>query len=327
MAQTQIRTGFSQIHMKKTATDAYDNPDNDGTGMFACEITGVTYNSTNFEPVYHRGDYFSMDEIPGPCSVTIAFRMPIKGSGTAGTPPKFGTFLQACAMAVTNTPVTQDQYVPSSKFTDAVGPPQQPAQAYSCSVLQDGLRFAIAGAFGNLKITATSGEPAMIEGEIMGAYQAITTDALEVAAYDASIASPFLGAAMTFGGVTPVGLRGFTFDLGNKIVFGPDANQAAGNYGARWVGRKSSGSVTYETQAAATTTEAAAWRAGTVAALSHSAVGTAGSAWRLALARCVRRGPELADADGIGTVTWNFGCSALPTDVEGANTDVSLYFT
>ena len=320
MAQTQLRSGFSQIHIiEEGTTGAHQAPADNGTGMFMVHVDGISYDSPNFEPVYDRADSFSMDEIPGPCSATISFSFPLKHAGSA-VAPKTDPFWKACGMAITTT-----TYNPTSTFDSAGG---NPHYSYSCSILQDGIRYAVRGAFGDFSIAANAGEPAMVSGTMTGAYETIATDATEAAVYDPSIAPAFMGASMAIdGGATRVGMKAFDFALGNKIQIGKDANHASGIYGARITGRKSSGSVTVETDLTRTVADAVTWRAGTAGAFTTGAIGpSANNRWTLTCARVVKRAPEFSDNDGIGNVKWGFGVGSLPTDVEGTNDDVSLIF-
>lgn len=329
MAQTQINTRLAQVHVvEESSQDTYVAPANNGTGMFMAEIgdSPLAVSSSNFEPTYHRADYLSMDEIPGSVSATISFRFPLKGSGSADTAPEFGECLKACGLEETipgaGGAIT---YTPLSTFDGTGG---NPGPSYSCTVLEDGLAYAVKGAFGTFTISAPVGEPAYCDVTMTGAYVAPADDALETPTYQTTVAPAFMGASITIAGATPKGVENLEFDLGNIIRMGPDANEATGFYGARITGRKSSGSLDPEAVLVATRDDFALWRAGTTGAITTGAVGSgADNSWQIDIARASRRPPELSNADGIRKYSIPFGVVALATDVEGTNFDFTLTFT
>jgi len=327
MAQTQIFTKRAQVHLKEEGTEnTYDDPDGSGANMFMCEIPDVpmTLNAQNSQPNYTRSDFLTMDAVPGTVSASLTFRVPLAYSGTAGTAPKCDEVFKACGMEVTNVASTSDTYTPHSTFSGAGG---LPGPSYSCSILESGIRYAIAGAQGTFTISATAGEIAYMDVTMSGAYQAVADDALEVAVYDGGIAPAFLGAAVNLAGAQ-IGVTDFSFDLGNEIAFLPDVNVATGFKGARIVGRKSSGSINPEASLVATTDHFGLWRAGTVASFTTGAVGgTAGHKWTFSCPRVVRGTPSLASADGIRHFEIPFTVGSLATAVEGTVDDVKLQFT
>lgn len=328
MAQTQLYTRKAQIHIvEESSQDTYVAPANDGTNIILGKVSDspMTLNSSNFIPEYTREDYLSMDEVPGSVYASLNFQLPLKYSGTAGTAPEADEFFKACAMDVTNVGSTSDTYSPLSTFDGAGG---NPGPSYSCTILENGIRWAIKGAFGTFSLSATPGEPVMLDCVMTGAFVTVADDALEAPTYQTTAPPAFLGASVSIGGATPKGVSSFSFDLGNNVVPLPDANEATGYYGARIVSRKSSGSLEFESDLVANRDDYGLWRAGNAATITTGAVGgTAGNKWTLTLARCVRRAPEQVAGDGVRKLSIPFGVGSVESDVEGTTADVSLIFT
>ena len=336
MAQPQIYARKAQIHLDDEGTvDTYSGPGGSGTDMFLAENVTYTVEGDNYVPSYVRADYLGMDESPGMMSATCSFEVPIKGSGTAGTAPEFSKALLGCGMRQSIVSATSVTYYPYSVFDGgtAVGPPAttNPAQSYSVSFLVNGIRYSLKGGFGTMTIRAEVGVPAKLQFSFQGAYNAVADDALEAPTYNATKAPSFLGAtlAANFGGsTTPYGVENLEFVLGNTITLGRHANDASGIYGARIVGRKSTGSFDPEAVLVATYDWFGKQRAGTHGTLATGTVGsTAGNRWALNINRAALRPIGVSDRNGILAYSIPYGVTSLNTDVEGTNPDVTLVFT
>jgi len=330
MAQSQIYAKKAQIHLVVEATvDTYVAPTGSGSGMFLAQNVRISYQGDNYVPAYIRGDYLQPAESPGMLSGTIAFEVPIKGSGTAGPAPEFGEALKACGMKETTVPATSVSYVPHSVFDGSSG---NPGQSYSISVLINGTRHSIKGAFGTWTLKAEVGVPALLQFSFQGAYNAVADDGLEAPTYQATKAPSFLGAASfsaNFGGATtPYGVENLELVLGNVITLGRSATDASGFYGARITGHKAYGSIDPEAVLVATYDWYGKQRAGTAGTLTTGAVGgTAGNKWAASVGRAILRPISPSDRNGILSYSIPFGVSSLNTDVEGTNADVTLAFT
>jgi len=325
MAQVQLYGRKAQLIFKlESSTGTFEVPAGDGSGAMLIEDGwSYTVNSTNYEPKYARVDWLNVDEIPGKKSVTITFRLPLKGSGTAGTAPEYDAVLKSCGFDVTNVGATSDTYAPVSTFSGA----GNPGGSYSCSLLVDGMRYAGKNGFCNMVITGNVGEPGFAEFTFQGGYVAPAADALEaISGYDTTIPPAFMGGALTIAGATPTGVRDFTFDMGNNIVLIDDLADANGISGARIVDRRSTGSVRVETLIARD--DFALWAAGTTGAITTGAIGgTAGNKWTLAITRASRKVPEMSQDNNILGHTIGFSASSVYTDVEGTTDPYTLAFT
>jgi len=332
MAQTQIVTKKAQVHLVVEATEnTYVAPANNGTGMFMCEINDspMTLNSSNSQPNYTRSDYLAMDAKPGTVNATLQFRVPLAYSGTAGTAPKSDVVFLACGLKNVDTGTT-NTYGPISTYTGAQSPASTflPGASYSCSILESGIRYAISGAQGTFTISAEAGAIAYMDVTMHGAYVAVADDGLETATYDAGVAPAFLGATVSLGGTTRIGVSGFTLDLGNEIGYIVDANSATGFRGARIVGRKTTGTVTPEAVLVGTVDDFGIWRAGTSGNFNTGAVGpSAGYRWQVTCPQVVRGTPSLTDTDGIRHFDIPFTVGRPATYVEAVNPDFTIAFT
>jgi len=327
MAQSQIYLKRAQVFcVEETAQDTYE--EQAAADAVLAEQVTVTIDSSNYEPTTVRGDFLSSDETPGLASVSFSFRVPLHGSGTAGTAPEFDSLLKASGFEVVNVPATSDTYTPLSTFDGTGG---NPGPSYSCTLIEGGVSFKAKGGFANVAFEGVVGEPMFMNFTFTGAYEPVTDDALETASYDSPAAPSFVGAtfATNFGGAyTPKGVNNFTLDLGNTVSVRNDINETAGTYGARIVNRKSTGSFDPEMVLVATEDFYGQWLAGTTGTITTGVVGgTAGNKWSLAVARAVKRAPEPGDRDGIRILSIPFAVSSAGSDVEGTNPDITLAFT
>lgn len=340
MAQTQLYTKRAQITIQEeTTVDTYVAPAGDGTGMFVAEISDnpLQLDSSNYESNEHRGDSLEMDENPGPASATISFRCRIKGEGVTDATPEFNQALLGCGLRQ-SVSSGATQYYPYWTFDSAndAGPPvtDNPAQSYSVSVIESGVRYAIKGAFGDFVLSGTvgGGEPGFLDFNYTGAYVAVADDGLETATYLNVSPPPFVGASasMNFGGaVVPKGINSLTFNLGNQVSLVRDMNDASGIAGARIVRRKSTLEIDPEMVLPSTSNSDffGLQRAGTSGTFTTGTIGaTQYNRWNLTINRMIWRPPTLVNRDGIRVVQLSAGVSSAWTDVEGTNHPFTLTF-
>jgi hypothetical protein len=341
MAQTQLYTKKAQIFVSEedAAQDTYKTQAA-GEAILA-EISDAPFviNGENYEPTTVRGDFLSQDEVPGLASAQLSFRVPLHGSGSAGTAPEIADALMACGYRESIVAATSVTYYPFSTFdaATAAGPPatRNPFTSYSVTLLEDGVAYQIKGAFGNVVFTGEVGIPMFAEFTFTGSYQNVMLDALETATYDSAVSPAFQGAsfATNFGGAnTPIGTQNVVIDTGNTVTPVADINDAAGIYGARITNRKTFGSFDPEMSAfTGTDTDDDYYgiqRAGTAGTITTGAIGgTAGNIYTITVNRAVLRPIEQQQRDGIRVITVPFAVSSATTDVEGTNLDLQIVFT
>lgn len=321
MPQTQLFTRKAQVAVKaETTVDTLLAPVA-GDVLLAGNVS-YEINSENFSQPWTRDGWQQFDESSGTASATIKFRVPLKGSGVDATAPEWGDALKACGfvevIGATST------YKTSSTFTGAGG---NPAQSYTVAVFENGVRYPISGALGNVVFSGNcgAGEPGWMDFTFQGAYNAPTDLVMLAPTYDTTIAPAFRGGALAFAGGTPKGVSSFTLDMGNQIVLGQDVNAATGIYGARITSRKPTGSVNPEMQLLSVIDHFALWRLGTAAVFTTGPIGpTAENKWQLDIARCIRRAPVREDRGGISALTIPFAVGGLYVDAEGVDIILTL---
>ena len=331
MAWAQVYTHFAQMFIvEETVQDTYEEQAVGQADAILVEISDSPFNPTgraNYETTNTRGDNLQHDEVPGHGPYEMTFRIPMRGSGDTGptTEPEFTEALKACGLVYAAGP--PQTYIPTSTH-DGAG--SNPGTSYSLTLLDGGASYKVAAAFGNVVFTGEAGMPMFAEFTFTGSPAAVSADALETLTYDTVVAPLFKGASFStnFGGAyVPQGIASFSLDLGNNVVYVDDVNAAEGGY-ARIRGRKSVGS--FESDGAAIGTQAwyGIYEAATAGTITTGTVGgTAGNQWKIDVARCTIRPPEMGALDNIRRITNTFAVSSATTDVEDTNADITISFT
>ena len=334
MAHTQIIRGKSQIAIIEESTQDTLQVPTAASVIMANDDVSISVEGGPMDNNVIRGDFLRMARSPGAMSASISFSVPLKGSGTAGTAPEYDNALKACGMLVTNVGGTSDTYTATSTFDSAGG---NPHTSYSIHLLNDGTRFSVIGAFGNVSMTAEVDSVPMLNFTFSGAYSPYTDDGLEDASavYDVTVPQPFIGATMVmnFGGAhTLVGVTAISWDLGNVVALGKDASATYGYYGARITGRNITGSMTMEKRKQSDDSanidvydHAATALAGTIG--TGVVGGTAGNKWAVSVLHATLGFPSEGDADGIMTWTVPFDVHADADEVEDTDIDLQIQFT
>lgn len=336
MAQSQLYFKKAQVSVIAEASqDTFQAP-TAASVILARDVT-VSFSGGNYDPGFHRGDVLNMDETPGPLSISMNFKVPIAGSGSAGTGPEHAACLQACGLAMATSAGVSNTFRRTSVFDGTGG---NPAPSYSAHVLVDGSMFSLRGGFGNLVLSADVQNVGLLDFTIMGAAPATggiyrTQALLSSPVYDATRAPAYRGAtfATNFGGAfTPKGHTTLSFNLNNNLQLGADANEADGFYGCRIVpGGRPSGTFSAEFPAAATKNWIANQRdASAYAGTVDTGVigGTAGNRWRAVWNRCNLRPVEVVNRNDIVACQIAYGLSALAANAENTTgVDFELIYT
>ena len=164
--------------------------------------------------------------LAGPASVKCSFSVLLAGSGTAATAPAWGALLQACGVGETTGLLTPNrvEYLP---ITDTL----KTATIYW---YDDGVLHKLLGAFGNVKLSAKSGEAPRLMFEFVGLDGGVTSVAnatptltawrTPVGVTKANVTDVLLGCTYATGalsGGTAYNSTGLTLDFGNQIAFAP----------------------------------------------------------------------------------------------------------
>lgn len=183
----------------------------------------------------------------GRAMVNFTFRVPFKGSGTAGTAPKVGTLLQACAYKETVSDGVSVTYKPTSVEAEI-----KSATVY---FYYDGRLVKAVGCRGNWSLELAPGGYPMISVQLRGTLleevdAALITDATFETKTEPQILQ---SAGISFDTFNNAVVRSFGLQSGNNVVDRPDLN--SGNYGIKGTditGRDPAWSATVEATVEAT---------------------------------------------------------------------------
>lgn len=209
--------------------------------------------------------------IPGSRQATISFPIELMGAAAAGTAPHYSAALRACGVSETIVGATSVTYKP---LTNDVTPA-------TVSIYEDGKIKRIWGARGSAVINADSGKPATAELIFTGAdWEEVDGALLTGVTYPTILPPVFMGITFTIDTYAAV-IKALGLDLGNEIALRPSAAAASGFLSAIITGRKPMLTFDPEEVLAATKDFFAAWRSGSLLAMSAAWGSVAGN--RLAL--------------------------------------------
>jgi len=144
--------------------------------------------------------------------VEVSFSVEMAGSGVAGTAPRYGACLQACALNETIVAATSVTYAPVSSAIRSV----------TLDFYADGTRHLVTGARGTFEIESEVGEVPKFNFEFTGLYNTPTALATPAATFT-NQADPLV---MNAENTTALQLHGFaaflesfSLDLANEVVY------------------------------------------------------------------------------------------------------------
>ena len=144
--------------------------------------------------------------------VSITFQVELAGSGTAGTPPRYGALLRACGLLEAIVASTSVTYTPRSAGFES-------ATIYFNN---DGIRHVLTGCRGTFTLNAEVGAIPTLDYTMVGVYNAPTDTALPTTTYSQQ-ASPLIfrqGNTSAFQFFSYAGcLQSVSFDMANETVY------------------------------------------------------------------------------------------------------------
>ncbi len=271
-----------------------------------------------------RGDVVqaSMSRLPmiaGERSVEMTFATELKGSGTAGTaPPQLSAPLQGCGMDETLVASTSATYGPVSEDQKSVT-----IEIREGSGGTDFKSVKSVGSRGTFTLTATKGQPVLVNFTFSGKYVEPTDTTAFATPSPAPAPIPFLSSAFSFQG-TSLKVQEVTLDIANNVVLRNDSAEATGNSMAVIERREPTGSLNPERELVATFNAYNAWTSNTEGILTYSLTGSAGN---ITVVTCPKAQiQELApgDRDGIGTDDLTI---SLNQSINAGDDEISIAFT
>jgi hypothetical protein len=172
------------------------------------------------DPVANRylgADRSKTKTLRGKRQGTITCQLPIKGSGTAGTAPEYGTLIQGCGFSETEDPGVDTTYALISTGDSS----------FTLGYYRDGKLNRIGGARGNMKMIFEVGMPGLMEFSFLGGSWDDADGSLLVPSYDTTVPPLCLGITFTIDSYAFKPHR-LELDLGNALTLREDISKASG---------------------------------------------------------------------------------------------------
>jgi hypothetical protein len=257
----------------------------------------------------------SFQPIIGTQKGTVTCKLEVRGSGTAGTAPSWGKFLKACGFKETIVGATSVTYAPDNAATLA---------SLTLGVYRDGLKKLLAGGRGNWKLSASDGEPGMLELAFQGLYSAVTDVSLLVpSGVQTTIPKPFLSAAFQAHSFSAK-IHALSIDAGNTIVMREDVSTASGFIAALITERNMKAQIDPEEELVASLDWYGRWKAGTTGNLTFALTGAAGNIVTVTAPKFVFTKISETDRNGLAALTVD---GALARSAAGGDDEISIVFT
>ena len=269
----------------------------EGTAETLAGADAFLAENINFNPETEMGDrnpvtsgLSQFSKVAGARKATMEFDVELKGSGTAGTAPAIGKLLISCGFAETLVAITSATYKPASTGDKSM----------SLAMYNDGVRYGVFGARGNVSIKALKGKPVMLHFVFTGADYTVTDAALLTTGvtYEATKPLPFMAATMTLDSYAAL-IGSMEFNMNNDIVLRDDINAISGHKSAVIAGRKPSLSIDPEMVLVATYDFFGKLRSGSEGALTLALTGSAGNITTITAPKVQYTGVKLSEKSGI----------------------------
>lgn len=233
----------------------------------------------------------------------FTFDVEVKGSGTAGTAPRFGRLLQACGYKETIVAVTSVTYEPESDIDSH--------DSLTIWLKEGGNLRKIVGCRGSFTGVAEAGGRCLLSFTFIGHISSEAEAAAPSSTFETTAPPIFKGATFQADAVTtPIG--SLSFSSGNVVAAAPDPNQSDSFGVIRVTGRAVTGSFDPESQAIGDQDPIGDARAATEFAIATGVIGsTAGNRWQISLPRCQYQNVSPGDRDAIQIYDAAF--AAFPT--------------
>jgi hypothetical protein len=247
----------------------------------------------------------------GSASVKCSFSVLLAGAGLAATAPAWGALLLGCGNAETTGLLTPNrvEYLPATDTLKTV----------TIYWYDDGLLHKLVGCFGNVKLSAKSGEVPKLTFDFTGLDAGVSATAnatatltgwkVPVAITKANVTDILLGctyAAGALSGGTAYNSTGLTLDWGNQVAFAPMLTTEQ----VVLTDRKVTGALSVELSAAQEVTQMAAVKANTLQGVGF-VIGTAsGNKIMLHMPSVQLLSPKKEEFNGMRLI--GFDLRALP---------------
>lgn len=295
------------ILVKVETTSGVDAvPTGAANAIQAMELSITPLDASNIDTNVIAPWFGNSVSLVGTASVKCSFSVLLAGSGTAATAPAWGALLLGCGNAETTGLLTPNrvEYLPA---TDAL-------KTVTIYWYDDGLLHKLIGCFGNVKLSAKSGEAPKLTFDFTGLDAGVSVAAnatavltgwrVPVGITKANVTDVVLGATYAAGvltGGTSINSSGLSLDWGNAIAFAP----LLGVEQVVLTDRKVTGSLSLESTAAQEVAQMASVKANTLQSVGF-VIGTAtGNRIMLHLPSVQFLNPKKEDFNGIRLVGFD----------------------
>ena len=148
----------------------------------------------------------------------VTFKSELVGSGTAGTAPRIGTLLKACAFSETISAGSSVVYTPNSS----------PISSCTMYLYIDGRQHIISGAVGTPKLTMEAGKQAVIEFNFKGTWNTPSDSSNPTPTFETTVDAPPIvkSAAFTINSISSLIIAKAELDMANTLAIRPSINAA-----------------------------------------------------------------------------------------------------
>jgi hypothetical protein len=173
------------------------------------------------------GSLSRLGSVDGKKMVEVAFKIEIKGSGTAGTAPRIGPLLRACGFGETIVSNTSVTYLPVSASFESV----------TIWFYIDGRLHKVTGCRGDVKFTTEAGQFAVAEFTLKGRYAASTLVALPTPTLETTLPAVAKSATFQYNSLSTLVVKSGLIEMNNEVVERPSLNDANSIAGFEITGR------------------------------------------------------------------------------------------
>ncbi|MDO9277131.1 MAG: phage tail tube protein [Polaromonas sp.] len=207
-----------------SGTDA--TPTGSANALQVSDLSITPLDASNIDMNYIRAYFGNTESLVGTASVKCSFTVNLAGAGTAATAPAWGALMLGCGHSESTDLITVDrvEYLPA---TDQL-------KTLSIYWYDDGVLHKLLGCFGNVKLSAKSGEAPKLTFDFTGldgGVTAVSNTAPTLTAWKtpvpitkANVTDIQFGCTYTAGELsagTAYNSTGLTLDWGNAVAFAP----------------------------------------------------------------------------------------------------------
>lgn len=231
----------------------------------------------------------NMGSVPVAIHAEITFEVELAGAGTAGTAPKYGTLLRACAFGETITPGTSVVYAPVSNAMEFA----------TLHYNLDGLLCKMTDAKGTVSFELNAKGIPVMKYKLIGLYSTPTDAALPTGVDYSGFKDPVAVNKENTPTASLHGVQGkvqsISVDMANSLVY----RNLIGSESIELPDRQPTGSFVMELESVATKDWFTTIKNGTLGALSVVHGKTAGNIVELSAPKVQVLDPSFSDSDGI----------------------------